>query len=148
MDPRLIAAARSPETFKDAEPSPDGTVPAMRGSGERIFGRGGCARCHTPPLYTNNKLTLAEGFTPPGDIPTTLDVLRISVGTDSGLALATRKGTSYYKVPSLRGLWYRSHYLHDASVATLRRIGTRLCPSRVKCGNRGPRSRAEGLVSE
>jgi hypothetical protein len=77
LDPRLIAAARSPETFKDAEPSPDGTAPAMRGSGERIFGREGCARCHTPPLYTNNKLTLAEGFTPPGDIPTTLDVLLI-----------------------------------------------------------------------
>jgi len=118
LDPRLIAAARSPETFKDAEPSPDGTVPAMRGSGERIFGREGCARCHTPPLYTNNKLTLAEGFTPPGDIPTTLDVLRISVGTDSGLALATRKGTGYCEVASLRGLWYRGHYLHDASVAS------------------------------
>jgi len=63
--------------------------------------------CHTPPLYTNNKLTLAKGFTPPEDKPESLDVLPISVGTDPGLALATRKGTGYYKVPSLKGLWYQ-----------------------------------------
>ena len=37
-------------------------------AGEKIFRREGCAGCHTPPLYTNNKLTLAEGFTPPKDI--------------------------------------------------------------------------------
>src|ERR1700730_10590708 len=60
-------------------------------AGERIFTREGCARCHTPPLYTNNKLTLAEGFSSPKDVPATLDVLPISVGTDPGLALATRK---------------------------------------------------------
>jgi CxxC motif-containing protein (DUF1111 family) len=34
-------------------------------AGEKIFSREGCAVCHTPPLYTSNKLTLAEGFTPP-----------------------------------------------------------------------------------
>jgi hypothetical protein len=88
-------------------------------AGERIFARQGCGNCHTPPLYTNNKLTLAAGFSQPKDAPATLDVLPISVGTDPGLALATRKGTGYYKVPSLKGLWYRGHYLHDGSVATL-----------------------------
>ena len=75
--------------------------------------------CHTPPLYTSNKLTLAQGFAPPGDKPASLDVLHVSVGTDPGLALATRKGTGYYKVPSLKGVWYRGHYLHDGSVASL-----------------------------
>ena len=35
--------------------------------GRNIFEREGCAGCHTPPLYTNNKLTPAEGFTPPPD---------------------------------------------------------------------------------
>src|SRR4029077_12134727 len=29
-----------------------------------------------------NKLTLAQGFEPPSDAPATLDILRISVGTD------------------------------------------------------------------
>ena len=28
------------------------------------------------------------------------------LGTDPGLALATRKGTGYYKVSSLKDLWY------------------------------------------
>ena len=36
--------------------------------------------------------------------------------TDPGLALRTRKGTGFYKVPSLKGVWYRGHYLHDGSV--------------------------------
>jgi mono/diheme cytochrome c family protein len=88
-------------------------------AGEKIFVRERCAGCHTPPLYTSNKLTLAQGFTAPKDKPVTLDVLQMSVGTDPGLALDTRKGTGYYKVPSLKGLWYRGHYLHDGSVASL-----------------------------
>ena len=87
--------------------------------GQQIFSREGCAGCHTPPLYTSNKLTLAQGFDPPTDVPAALDILRRSVGTDPGLALMTRKGTGYYKVPSLKGVWYRGHYLHDGSVASL-----------------------------
>ena len=88
-------------------------------AGQKIFQREGCMNCHTPPLYTSNKLTLAAGFIPPQDAPATLDVLRLSIGTDPGLALKTRKGTGYYKVPSLKGVWYRGHYLHDGSVGSL-----------------------------
>jgi len=33
--------------------------------GEKVFEKSGCPMCHTPPLYTSNKLTLAPGFTPP-----------------------------------------------------------------------------------
>jgi hypothetical protein len=80
---------------------------------------GGCVNCHTPPLYTNNKLTLAEGFTPPPEHFRFLDIMRVSVGTDPGLALKTRKGTGYYKVPSLKGVWYRGRYLHDGSLTSL-----------------------------
>jgi mono/diheme cytochrome c family protein len=98
-------------------------------AGQRVFADEGCAACHTPPLYTNNKLTLAGVFTPPKDAPTTLDVMPLSVGTDPGLALATRKGTGYYKVPSLKGLWYRGHYLHDGAVASLEEM---FDPDRLK----------------
>jgi len=98
-------------------------------AGQKIFAREGCPTCHTPPLYTNNKLTLAAGFTPPNDEPTMLDVLPISVGTDPGLALKTRKGTGYYKVPSLKGVWYRGHYLHDGSAASLEEM---LDPARLE----------------
>src|SRR5207302_3682092 len=99
-----------------ANPNP---FDARAQAGQKIFAREGCPACHTPPLYTNNKITLAKGFTPPTDKPSSLDVMPISVGTDPGLALATRKGTGYYKVPSLKGVWYRGHYLHDGSVASL-----------------------------
>jgi hypothetical protein len=68
-------------------------------AGQQILAREVCAGCHTPPLDTSNKLTLAQGFDPPQDAPPTLDILRISVRTDPGLALKTRKGTGYYKVP-------------------------------------------------
>jgi mono/diheme cytochrome c family protein len=109
---------------------------ARANAGEQIFVRERCGRCHTPPLYTNNKLTLAMGFTPPDDTPATLDVMEISVGTDPGLALATRKGTGYYKVPSLKGLWYRGHYLHDGSAGSLEEMFDldRLRPSHVPGG--------------
>jgi len=87
--------------------------------GKRVFDREGCGGCHTPPLYTNNKLTLAVGFTPPKDHPLREDILPVSVGTDPNLALKTRKGTGLYKIPSLRGVWYRGLYTHDGSVTTL-----------------------------
>jgi len=102
------------------EPPPNpNPVDERTGAGQKIFAREGCPRCHTPPLYTSNKLTLAQGFDAPSDAPGNLDILRLSVGTDPGLALMTRKGTGYYKVPSLKGVWYRGHYLHDGSVASL-----------------------------
>jgi hypothetical protein len=80
-------------------------------------------------LYTSNKVTLAHGFEPPSDAPASLDILRISVGTDPGLALGTRKGTGYYKVPSFKGVWYRGHYLHDGSAASLEEM---FDPDRLK----------------
>ena len=98
-------------------------------AGEKIFRREGCAGCHTPPLYTNNKLTLATGFQSPAVTPATVDVLQVFVGTDPGLALNTRKGTGYYKVPALTGVWYRGHYLHDGSVASLEEM---FDPDRLK----------------
>ena len=42
-----------------------------------------------------------------------------SVGTDASLTMTTRRGTGYYKVPSLKGVWYRGPFEHNGSVATL-----------------------------
>jgi hypothetical protein len=108
--------------------------------GQKVFLREGCIGCHTPPLYTNNKLTLAEGYTPPPDHPLRNDILPLSVGTDPGLALKTRKGTGLYKIPSLRGVWYRGHYMHDGSVASLEEMfdNLRLSPEHVPAGWKGP----------
>lgn len=90
--------------------------------GQEIFKSEGCSTCHTPPLYTNNMLVPVDGFTPRKDDPRTaqLRILKgMSIGTDPSLALKTRKGTGYYKVPSLRGLWYRGLLEHSGSVASL-----------------------------
>jgi hypothetical protein len=92
---------------------------AMAAQGQRIFEREGCAMCHTPPLYTNNKLTLAEGFTSPTGAEQKYDIILISVGTDPNLALKTRRGTGYYKIPSLKGVWYRGMFGHSGWCATL-----------------------------
>jgi hypothetical protein len=43
----------------------------------------------------------------------------VEVGTDPRYTLETRKGTGYYKVPSLRGVWYRGPFGHNGAVATL-----------------------------
>jgi Di-haem oxidoreductase, putative peroxidase len=87
--------------------------------GKKVFERQGCAGCHTPPLYTNNRLTPVDGFKVPDKHTQRYDTMQMSVGTDPALALKTRRGTGYYKVPSLKGLWYRGPFEHSGSVATL-----------------------------
>lgn len=92
---------------------------ALARRGQQVFKREGCAVCHTPPLYTNNKLTPVDGFDVPPEHLKKYDILPLSVGSDPALALMTRRGTGYYKVPSLKGVWYRSPLEHNGSVATL-----------------------------
>lgn len=92
---------------------------ALAARGQKVFEREGCPMRHTPPLYTSNKLTLAQGFTPPPGAEKKYDILPISVGTDPNLTMKTRRGTGYYKVPSLKGVWYRSMFGHSGWCATL-----------------------------
>jgi hypothetical protein len=92
---------------------------ALAEKGQRVFQSENCVMCHTPPLYTNNKLTLAEGFNAPEDHLKKYDILALSAGADSSLALKTRRGTGYYKVPSLKGVWYRGMFGHSGWCATL-----------------------------
>jgi hypothetical protein len=101
-----------------APPNPN-LVDARARSGEQIFQREGCPGCHTPPLYTNNKLTPAIGFKAPSNLLKTEDILNIPVGTDPVLATQTRRGTGFYKVPSLRGVWFRNGFSHTGSADTL-----------------------------
>jgi len=95
---------------------------AVAAQGQKIFQRERCATCHTPPLYTNNRLTLADDFHPNAAMMKQFDVMPVSVGTDPHLALETRKGTGFYRVPSLRMLWLYRCFLHDGSVGTLEEL--------------------------
>ena len=122
-------------------PKNPGLVPAsLIVRGRQIFARETCINCHVPPNYTSGKLTLAEGYRPPPDHPSQADIVNISVGTDPGLAMKTRKGTGFYKIPSLRGVWYRLLLLHDGSVASLEEMFDpyRLKPDHVPGGWIGP----------
>lgn len=87
--------------------------------GAEVFESEDCGGCHTPPLYTNNQLVAAPGFEPPEAHRTLYDVSERRVNTDPALAMTTRRGTGYYKVPSLRGVWYRGPLQHSGVVATL-----------------------------
>jgi predicted CXXCH cytochrome family protein len=88
--------------------------------GANVFADNGCAKCHDPHQgYTNNKLLRAPGFRVPDDHPEKANILAQSLGTDPTLATRTRRGTGLYKVPSLKGAWYRGPFEHNGSVATL-----------------------------
>jgi hypothetical protein len=99
-------------------PNPN-KLDSLAARGKKIFEREGCAACHTPPLYTNNKLTPVDGFRVPDEHRKMFDTMQSSVGTDPRLTLKARRGTGYYKVPSLKGVWYRGPFEHNGSVATL-----------------------------
>ncbi len=75
-----------------------------------------CVTRHAPPLFTNNKLVPADGFEPPARAE---DVLDRHIGVDPRYALDSHKGTGYYKVPSLKGVWYRGPLSHTGAAMTL-----------------------------
>ena len=87
--------------------------------GKAVFLANDCQRCHTPPHYTNHKLTPAEGFDIPDSHFSRYKVEDECVGTDSNLTMRTRRGTGYYKVPTLRNIWARDHFGHDGACKTL-----------------------------
>lgn len=116
-DEQLYALARFLYSLKPP-PNPNRSN-AIADRGRRIFSREGCETCHTPPLYTSNKLTPVEGFTVPPEHLQRYGIINRSVGTDPELALRTRKGTGYYTVPSLKGVWYRGPFQHSGAANTL-----------------------------
>ncbi|MEP6728791.1 MAG: hypothetical protein ABJC98_23405 [Bacteroidota bacterium] len=108
--------------------------------GEAIFKEEGCIDCHRPPLYSNNKLTPADGFEPPADHFDKYDITNIAVGTDPSLTLYTRRGSGYYKIPSLIGAWNRTAFLHGGYLANLEDMfdSTRFSPDYVPTGYSPP----------
>jgi hypothetical protein len=116
-DEQLYALARYLYALKP--PANPNRVDRAAARGRKIFEREGCAVCHMPPLYTSNALTPAAGFTVPPEHLKRYRVIPRSVGTNPDLALRTRKGTGYYKVPSLKGVWYRGPFQHGGAAKTL-----------------------------
>jgi hypothetical protein len=116
-DPLLYALALFIDSLKPP-PIPPANL-ELAAKGKNIFMHAQCPGCHTPGLFTNNRLTLAQGFHPSETIMKAYNVMPVSVGTDPGLALDTRKGTGFYRVPSLRMLSLNAAFLHDGSVGSM-----------------------------
>lgn len=116
-DEQLFALAKFVDSLQ--APRNPNRVTALTRRGEQLFHRQGCAVCHTPPLYTSNRLTPAAGFRVPAEHWRSYDITPVVVGTDPTLALETRRGTGYYKIPSLRGVWYRNGFGHGGWCANL-----------------------------
>jgi hypothetical protein len=117
-DEQLFALAKYIYSLKPP-PNPEKFSPKLLQKGKIIFIEQGCVTCHTPPLYTNNKLTPVDGFEPPASDFKKYGIFNISVGTDPGLSLYTRRGTGYYKIPSLIGAWNRTAFMHNGNLANL-----------------------------
>jgi mono/diheme cytochrome c family protein len=78
--------------------------------GQRLFeGKADCARCHTPPTYTD----VLSG--PDPTVPFLHDPAE--VGTEP--LYAARSATGKYRTSPLRGIWQHPPYFHDGSAATL-----------------------------
>lgn len=117
-DEQLFALAKYLYTLKSPQ-NPHVYPESLLRKGEAVFKEQGCVTCHTPPLYTNNQLTPVDGFEPPADHFEKYDIFDISVETDPTNALYTRRGTGYYKVPSLIGVWNRTALMHNGNLANL-----------------------------
>lgn len=110
-------------------PNPEKAPAEQIAKGRLIFEQETCIDCHTPPLYSSNKLTPALGFTPTKEDMAKYDIIDFSVKTDPGLAMYSRRGTGYYKVPSLIGVWNRSALMHSGYVTSLEEMFN---PARMK----------------
>lgn len=126
-DAQAYALARYLHSL-DPLPSPHRYDAETLALGERVFAEEGCVTCHTPPDFTNDELTPVDGFEPPEEHYERYPIFDVSMGTDPGLALYTRRGTGYYVVPALRGLWYRDRLFHDGSLS----LEEVLDPARLK----------------
>jgi mono/diheme cytochrome c family protein len=123
-----------------APPPNPNPVDAAARRGAAIFDAQGCGRCHAPPHYTNDRLLPVPGFDAPAEHAERFAPMLRRIDTDPGLTLRTRRGTGYYKVPSLRGVWCRGPFFHDGSLASLEDV---LDPRRIEAdyvptGFRGP----------
>jgi mono/diheme cytochrome c family protein len=113
-DPQLYALALYLYSLRPP-PNPN-AFDSSAERGKALFATEKCGNCHTPPLYTNNQLIAADGFEPPTGA---VDVVPVRIGVDPRYTLDTHKGTGYYKVPSLKGVWYRGPFGHNGPAATL-----------------------------
>ncbi len=118
----LDALADYLTSLAQARPSPyrnpDGTLTADAVEGEKIFKDPavGCATCHIPPGYDDNRPVPGPDGSGPGSA-----VMLHDVGTIRNPGAGHRLGDTLtgFDTPTLLGAWESGPYLHDGSAATL-----------------------------
>lgn len=125
-DPQLYALALYLYSLRP--PRNPNRLDAAAARGRVLFEQEKCGECHTPPLYTNNGLVK-------------------DIGLDLHYTLETHKGTGYYKIPSLKGVWYRGPFGHHGSAATLADWfdPARMTPDYVPTGFKGYDGKTRGI---
>ena len=110
VTPKLPALLEYQLSLKAPTP-PAGSFDAAAASrGERLFnGKADCARCHTPPTYTD----VLSG--PDPRVPLLHDPEETGVDPH----YATRSATGRYRATPLGGIWQHPPYFHDGSAADL-----------------------------
>ena len=115
VTPKLPALREYQLGLAAPAPPPGSFDAAAASRGERLFnGKADCARCHTPPTYTD----VLSG--PDPRVPLLHDA--DETGVDP--VYATRSATGQYRATPLRGAWQRPPYFHDGSAATCPRSST------------------------
>jgi hypothetical protein len=110
VTPKLPALREYQLGLAAPAPPPGSFDAAAASRGERLFnGKADCARCHTPPTYTD----VSNG--PDARVPLLHDPDETGVDPE----YATRSATGQYRATPLRGAWQRPPYFHDGSAATL-----------------------------
>ena len=110
VTPKLPALREYQLGLKAPAPPPGSFDAAAARRGERLFnGKADCARCHTPPTYTD----VLSG--PDPRVPLLHDADETGVDPE----YATRSATGRYRATPLRGIWQHPPYFHDGSAADL-----------------------------
>ena len=108
--PALLAYQLSLET--PAPPTGSFNGPAAKRGEELFMGDAGCARCDTPPTYTD----VRSG--PDPNIPVLHSAAEVGVEEE----YARRSATLAYRTTPLRALWQHPRYFHDGSAKDLEAV--------------------------
>jgi hypothetical protein len=110
VTPKLPALLEYQLSLRAPAPPPGSFDAAAASRGERLFnGKADCARCHTPPTYSD----VLSGADP------RVPLLHHPDETGVDPQYATRSATGQYRATPLRGIWQHPPYFHDGSAADL-----------------------------
>jgi cytochrome c peroxidase len=129
---RTLVSARSPYDRWAAGDSTALDAPARRGAAIFLGERGGCFRCHTPPLFTD------KGFHDIG-----LDTIPSDSGRFAVTGLAADIGK--FKTPTLRNAQQTAPYMHDGRFGDLENVVRNYNAGGAPDPNRDPRIHPLGL---